>query len=301
MNLRRLLAQSPLSHSTGFKVVRARARLAPAGSAPRVLINSVPKAGTHLLSSILDHTPGYRFSGLHVRRERFVRHAGDQDPAILLDPEMDWPGLRRELEGAKLGQYATAHLWASAPLSELLSELDYRVLYVTRDPRDIVVSTAAYIPSLRRHRHHQRFKHRLRTDEERMLAVIRGFEADADGPRYLPLADRLRVFVGWEDDRRTLRCRFEDMVGARGAGNEGAQEELLARIFGHLGLGLDAAEAAGIAAEAWASKSATFRSGRIGAWRQAFTPAVAEAFEQEVDATMMAALGYPTGDRQPAT
>ena len=125
-------------------------------------MNSVPKAGTHLLMTALDAFPGVRISGLHLMKRRVLL---DDSEMVESDPNVDWELVRRlSSRRAKSGQYVTTHFWGYEELFDILNELEYASLFVVRDPRDIVVSNAAYMARLRRHPAHQRFVEEFRTD-----------------------------------------------------------------------------------------------------------------------------------------
>ncbi len=74
------------------------------------------------------------------------------------------------------------------------------------------------------------------------------------------------------------------------------QAEAIRRIAEFVGRPLPNAELADVALRTWSSGSSTFRIGRIGRWREVFTPAHRERFK-EVANDHLIALGYePDGD-----
>ncbi|MGH2950845.1 MAG: hypothetical protein ACRDKX_02225 [Solirubrobacterales bacterium] len=290
MSVRRTLARSSALTDLAYRVFQSRARLAPAGAPPRVLVNSFPKAGTHLVMTALDHYPGMRFSGIFLPQPPITNVAVDADTAAA--QEREWERVEASLERAKPGQYVTAHFHPAPRFLEILEKLGYRTVFVCRDPRDIVVSTALYFSRLRRHPHHRRFAEGHGSDKERMLAVITGFGGDQTGPAMAGLGPRLQWYLPWMQAPSTLPCRFEDLVGERGGGSSEEQLRALRDIGRHINRPLTDEMAADIARRTWSTKTTTFRGGVGGAWRAHFDDDLRQEFSREVGDELLAAYGY---------
>jgi hypothetical protein len=113
----------------------------------RVLLVSPPKAGTHLLGKALKLMPGIRPTYLHIERPILNRYAD-----VAVDPgewairfPQDEPAMRRLLARVGPGRFCTAHLGYHETIGTILDELDYKVLLILRDPRDIAVSLVNYL------------------------------------------------------------------------------------------------------------------------------------------------------------
>lgn len=293
LSARRLLARYALVRSGTYSLLRARARLSRPGPPPRVLVNSFPKAGSHLLTAALDQFPDLRPSWLHLAADVIegdvqASYRDGQGQGEAIDP----PKLRKTLQKPKSGQYLTSHLPAMPSLLGELAKLNYRIIFGYRDPRDIVVSVAYYVSTLPRHPQFRRFTEQLRTPEERMITTLRGAQADRWGPGFPPLGRRLWAYVPWLQAEHTISCRFEDLVGARGGGSDEAQLTAIRHIAEHVSRSLNETEALRIASNAWSPKTATFRTGQIRGWKSEFTPDVLDAFAEEVGDGLLLAYGY---------
>jgi len=278
LNIRRLAAGSGSIRGLGYAAVRARARIARPGAPPRVLVNSFPKSGTHLVTTALEQFPDMRYSGILVL-------PGES-------PELDWDELRRLLAGAKHGQYAVGHLWPEPEVLEILEDLGYRVLLPVRDPRDIAISTAMYAARNRRHPHHRRYSERYTTDADRILAAITGFAPDGLGPGAPSMGPPLYTFAPWLHAPATLVCRFEDLVGEPGGGSRAAQIGVIREIGEHIARPVTEQDAERIATRTWSSASTTFRRGAVGEWRTRFDERHRDAFDREVGDVLLVAYGY---------
>lgn len=264
--------------------------MARAGPQPRVLVNGLPKAGTHLVVELLAGLPSMRSAGLHLFRQAYVPFGVSP-----LSSDLDWGRIRTQLIRPKPGQYVTAHFFAHPHLSSLLRELDYRVLFPYRDPRDVAISFAFYAKELQRHPHHAAFTEMLQTDKERIMAAITGLPASDYGPPLASLNERLSVFAGWFNDPLSLSCRFEDLVGSSGGGSDREQLRLVHQIAEHLHRPLSAVQTRACAAAVWSDRSATFRAGTKGEWRVRFDADLTACFERSVDPQTAAQFGYEVG------
>jgi sulfotransferase family protein len=265
---------------------RAVARVAVFLPGPRVFANSFPKAGTHLLSTLLGELPRMMFSGVHRSEGDYVDGEARRDGSNL-----DWARLRRTLERVNKGQYATGHFPYVPGLPELLDELGYRSLVMIRDPRDVVVSAQHYVQEMSGHDLHRRFSERYTTADERIAATITGFDADEYGRGQASIGDRLERFVPWLTTPGVRVVRFEDLIGAAGGGSREAQERAVADIARHAGRELDPARVAAIADRVWSDRSSTFRQGRAGGWRERLTPEHVRLFKEHAGRALIE-LGY---------
>lgn len=270
-------------------LIRTRASLTPAGLEPRVLVNSVPKAGTHLVTSILDLLPDMCTSGVHLDTLSAGRYGKAKPEAA----DLDWHTVRTSLQRVKPGQYATSHLWSHPTLFTILKELGFQSIFIVRDPRDIIVSDAEYIRRLRRHPQYKRFRNEYPDREARLRALIDGFPTSRWGPSQVPLVQRLQAFQPWLDPQdNVLCCRFEDLIGDAGGGSHAAQRARVTEIGQHVNRDLDEAELDRICLTAWSSQSPTFRKGAAGDWRVALSGSTLKYFNERVDERVMDAYGY---------
>lgn len=233
---------------------------------PRVFINSVPKSGTHLVERALQlmHVSTQPPLFLSSADSSWFAPAGDE-PSVPVGIGMPMPAstarLRARLSHLPEGQVITGHVPWSAAMADLLQDLGYRMLLATRDPRDIAVSLAHHIATQPAHRLHTRFA--AMTPEERITAAICG----TDGLQSLHA--RLAAVRPWTQHPIVLPVRFEDLVGARGGGDDAAQLRAIQSISSHLGI--SPTDLSLVALNLF-GHSPTFRKGLIGQWRTAFSP-----------------------------
>jgi hypothetical protein len=287
---RKALRSSPAVRGVGIPIYRAYARRVLVGPEPRVVANSMPKAGTHLLMAVLDGLPQMRFSGLHgdLSTLGWGERTG-ADGAV----ELDWTRVTRTLGRLRTGQYMTAHLPHSDRLAAALAGAGARSLVIVRDPRDVAVSETFYVCALARHPQHRRYT-RLATFGERLMLTITGAEGDEQGPPVPSIATRIGRYERWLDAPGVLVTRFEQLVGSRGGGSDEAQLAELRRIAEHVRRPLADAELERTARSIWSPTAATFRRSTIGDWRNHFGDEHLAAFERMAGEAMRR-IGYPLG------
>ncbi|HEV2746395.1 MAG TPA: sulfotransferase domain-containing protein [Allosphingosinicella sp.] len=272
-----VLRQALLSAYRGY----ARAQLWRSGT--RILVNSIPKAGTHLLTAELEKLPHLQNSRLHIQAHLVnAASGGHRTEAFALDTKR----VAKLIGTVRRGQFFSAHLMFTDELDALLRAKGVRTIFMLRDPRAILVSRFHYIMGLKRHHLHDFLSREARSDEERYRLLVEGHAGE---PYMRPMADMMRGFLPWLDSPATLSVRFEDLVGERGGGSMEAKLTALRRICDHIGLapaGLE--QQAATAAKA----TPTLRTGQANAWREALPPAALEAVERQCG-ELIRAMGYP--------
>lgn len=268
--------------------VRANVFLPP----PKVLLNGPGKSGTHLLSDCLSLIPRMMFSGRHFALSEFFY--GPVGPSDFRKPEpsspLDVRRLRKYLRRCPQGMFVTTHARFHPDFSELVKELRFKHILLLRDPRDVAVSHAFYMQRDALHQHHEYYTETLKSDEERLMASICGFEEDAEN--YLPpIGESFGAYLPWTNDPSTLVVRFEDLIGPQGGGDAEKQLEEIERIGGFVERSLSQEKTSRVARSMYGKGSLTFRKGRAGGWRDHFTEAHKRAFK-DTAGQLLIELGY---------
>ena len=110
------------------------------GRSGAILVNSIPKSGTHLLLNVIYAIPGAR--------------AGSSFLWQLSRPDSREPQyLDEEIRSFRTGDVHAGHIPYSAEIAAWLDEHEVRQVFIYRDPRDVTVSLWRYImkPGPERH------------------------------------------------------------------------------------------------------------------------------------------------------
>lgn len=253
-----------------------------AGSAPvYVIVNSVPKSGTYFLLEIVKAL-GFADIGFHLYRDRLrkVHDDGSTDherhiPAVLSTAAL------------KPGQACPAHLRYSFVLENaLLTRPDHRMLFIIRDPRDLVISRVDFVHEskgylstawnsiLRSMR-----QEKLPTDEDRIASQIESH-----------LARRLDEFMPWIDSPACHTVRFEalyeEMTGS-------AATPVIDGLLAYLDISGDKAA---LSAVLGIGRTASPRQKKIGIWHDRMTPEHIARIKQPNFQKLVVEFGYEPTD-----
>jgi len=259
---------------------------------PILFANSFPKSGTHLLTQVLLGFPAIGpavDSGLPAI-VTFRADTGHQRPLEVI---------LRDLQRLLPGDVAYGHLHAIPELTRFLTQdeatpdaslsasLRMASYFILRDPRDVAISHVYYITEMEPgHIHHRYYTQELKTFDERLRTSILGLS-----DLFPDIRQRFEPFLGWIQQPRILTLRFEDFITRR--------EQELGRVLDHaLAAGFPLAKSRSEALNLLErginpSRSPTFRSGKIGAWKDQFSPENKRLFK-EVAGDLLIQLGYET-------
>lgn len=286
-DFKRQLRRSPIVRRAGIPVYRAYADVrAVPRSDPPVLANSIPKAGTHLLTSLLSQLPRSTYSGRHYELDQFeVPCAWSQTG------EYDFTAAATALRSIKAGQYMSGHFPAHPPIIKTLEKLDFRCVFIVRDPRDVVVSTVYYILGHPYHPLKPRYLSEFGSVEEMILGTIKGRPPLGPERGWRSIGEELARYGGWLRYENGYVVRFEDLVGEKGSGDGERQRAEVSNIASFVGRPLSSRRSMAVAESIWGRGSATFRKGEAGDWRRHFTEVHRHAFKEEAGQHLIE-LGY---------
>lgn len=245
---------------------------------PIVVGNAMPKSGSHLLHQVL--------LGL---------------PAIgpFVDPGM--PPLTRSAQNINLpeakvlanlaalqnGDFGYGYFQARPDYIEALTRQDVASIFVSRDPRDVLVSHVFYATDIYAGHGMHAYYRELPDMEARLNAAIEGVD---EGPFQLsPIRGKYDRYLDWLDTPGILCLRFEDLILDR--------DQTLGRLLDFLnakGFASTLPRAAEVRALDQAvqpKRSGTFRGGRVGDWREHFTEANRALFKR-LTGDLLQRLGY---------
>lgn len=226
---------------------------------PKVLMNSLPKAGTNLLEQALNQYPLLHRSGFRTLR--------------------DWEALSdstvRRLQRLERGGVTLGHLPAHPPLIEALDKYGIKVLFMIRDPRDMLVSYVKYVTSIDVTHPAHRYFLDLPNDHSRLLAVINGVDGIVS-----PISVVLEKFSGWLDSGAMV-IRFEDIIGPKGGGSKDKQLKVVYDIAEFLGIKIESGDAEKISSAIYSPRSITFRKAKVNSWQGVFEEEHIQALDVE--------------------
>ena len=274
---------------------------------PRIVINSLPKAGTNLVSKLYD------LAGLswnHVcldsrlilranpwtRAWRKLRQCHGNEVLVGIGAPVSVPAslVERQFQRLAPRQYLKAHVGYTTAIARMAHKHEIVRVVVIRDPRDVIVSQVHYALNTPRHFLHRAFT-ALGDREQCFNAAIDG--GYFSGVFLENIRTRCLSLDPWLRYPFTMVVRFEDLVGAGGGGDEGLQIETIRKLLRSSRIDKTEDEVRAIARELYGPGKRTFRKGQIGeAWNE-MTPAQLVRMD-EMLGDIYAQWGYaPSGAR----
>ena len=278
----------PTKSKFALKLARRQIRRAAAtlkhgslSGTPLLFANSFPKSGTHLLTQVLQGltqiSPAVE-SGLPAV-VTFDGPTGQPRPVA---------EILRDLRRLRPGDIGYGHLHAQPEIVKLLIAPGAAPFFILRDPRDVVVSHVHYVTEMKPdHAHHAYYRDELQNFDQRLRTSILG-RPDLAVP-FPDIRGRFEPYLGWLDAPEVLVLFYEDFITHR--------ENTLLRVLNHArgcGLKLHVGEQEALRVLESAinpRKSPTFRSGKIGKWRESFSDAHKTLFK-DVAGDLLIRLGY---------
>lgn len=229
----------------------------------RVLVNSWPKAGTHLLLELVRNIIG---DGPWM---------SDRDVKAPEDESRFLPGVDERIAAHRSGFAIKGHFPWSPEIEAGLNERGFRTLLIVRDLRDVACSTLRWMRDLSPDWPASQRLLELPTDSERLTHVLEGltnehpFDRDSGIDWSAPLPDRYARLSDWADRLAPgAVVRYEDLLGACG---EDAQRSSIQGVLEALGHRADDLTIDRLAGAVYNPNAVTFHTGSSGGWPDEFT------------------------------
>ena len=277
----------------------------------RVIVNTVPHSGTHLISSILDiigysqslefhwKTLSYKKVSLNWRTSLLPENNDVNNTEKKFFVSVASPMLVREdlvkgiIKKVNNNEYLMSHIPYSDIFLEILTELSFKGIMVIRDPRDMCLSMLNHIKSRPHHYAFDTIYNNLSSRKKRLEAIIEGIKIkNTNGNRSFGNIEKMiKSMLQWEKSDDFIFLKFEQLVGPKGGGTKDGQIQSIKKILSHLNV--DRFDIPEIAENAFGS-STTFRKGQINVWKTKLSIEEKELFNKYDN--FISSLGYePTG------
>lgn len=163
-----------------------------------ILINSIPKSGTHLLDQCFVGFPHYADFGEFIASFPGYTKYPRQKHEIM-----------RLLHRIRRNEIFRGHIFFSEMYSSFFEENKFIHFFMIRDPRDLVVSEAYYLKYLAvYHKLHVYFK--TLSMDDAIATSIQGIMLP--NLHYPSFSDRILPYLGWLSKEYVNIIRFEDLL-----------------------------------------------------------------------------------------
>ena len=285
-----------------------------------LFINSIPKSGSHLLTRCISLTGKY--TRLENNLGNFVKKNLDKfdyDKNSFTIRSFPGPILEFFFSLCKPCEFSFAHLHYNKALEKILLDLNYKQIFIIRDPRDISVSLANHYKKFESYRLYHFFK-KIKDFDEKLKYTITGIR-NAEKDERLKYFIRIQKFKkalglsyarytnlnlpsiiwkfkkcnGWLNNANFLTVKFEDLIGEVGGGDLETQIKTIKLILNYLEIEISDELIEYISQNVFWKKSKTFNKGQIGTYRDFFKPEHKKLFK-EIAGDLLIRLGYEKDD-----
>lgn len=250
----------------------------------RVLCNSWPKAGTHVL---LEATRLILGEGQWFKDGDIKYPSGEADFAS--------QALERIRRYGDHSFAIKGHYGRSPTMETFFAEHAFTHLFAVRDPREVLCSTQRWLRDLRSDwaisRHLATFD--PDTQLERIilgLPVLPPFDADFAIAWDLPLPGRYAALTSWVEHPDCCVLTYEELTGMRG---EPAQLEAITRLLNRLGIQEKDCDPTRIAKQICNPAAATYHTGPSSNWEKVFKDRHRQLFVEHGGEALVERFGYP--------
>lgn len=250
----------------------------------RIIVNTVPHSGTHLVATVLElvefkhaktfdwNSLSFKKVGINWRTSLLPENANINDSDRKFPVSVASPRLVRVeiiesiLKKIQNNKYLLSHIPHSNMFEEILNKYNYKGITIIRDPRDMCLSMLNHIEARPHHLANKYLFENLQTRHERIKAILDGFSINNEqGERDFGKVERMyNSMMTWENAENFILLKFEDLVGPKGGGSVQRQHGSIQKILTLLG---DQSNNVAWIAENAFGKSGTFRKGQLGRWK----------------------------------
>ena len=171
-------------------------------SATPLIVNSLPKSGTHLMLQLLGGLPGLRDFNAFIATT----------PSVSMNRRSD-EALSHCISRMVKGELCGAHLHWSPAVAAAVETRKVGVITILRDPRDVFWSEMQYLLHMNRWHRAGRMARQFRDPAERFDFLLYG-SSKFDVPKGMDwpsFSQRVVPYLGWAGDKNGLTVFYEDL------------------------------------------------------------------------------------------
>lgn len=272
----------------------------------KIVANSLPKSGTHLLIRFLEllgfteNHPGLGGGMIKPSHRNPIRAYFTNKKRCLnqekncfsidldnKDNKIKSEYLDKYLNSIKDDFFIMGHLPYSDELDKYIKAHNFKFLYIIRDPRAVLLSYYNHQHKDPTYPFYYYFKDK--TVKETYKDILNGMQVN--NVTLSPLKDRVANSQGWLNSENVMGIKFEELIGPKGGGDYNIQIETIKRALAFLEIDKTPEEIKEIADKVFFPKSETFHKGQIDSWKEEFDEDMLSDINNEIG-NLLIELGY---------
>ena len=245
-----------------------------------VLLNTIPKAGTHLVSQMLFSIPHTVMAADMTDADKF---SNDRDRlAYIQERGGDW----------EAGKLYIGHIPYSPEIADYFAKNNVKQVFIYREPRDVSVSMYHYVMREKGNHYHKPLFKQFPDDAARLLAVIEGHGAgksqyEVNAESVPNLWEYYQAYLPWLQADLTLPLKFEDLI------SEEKKQQQVGELLSFLGLNASSENIQKLIQLGQnPQRSSTFRKGKAGSWKEEYQEIHLEAFQKVGGPKLLELMNY---------
>lgn len=261
----------------------------------RILVNSLPKSGTHLLTNTVELFGYYDYAAnpntlkqntpvnfdyrevKNALNETTLKAQGAISIGSLSPLPVSPLIFEQWLKPVQSKEYIVGHISYSPSLSPLLTRLNYHHLFIIRDPRAVLPSLLSFIlnPQGIPKKHFLEADLKPMSQAQRLDFILEGGYAAKAATTVKSFAHVYRDMLKWQQDPNCLVIRFEELVGEQGGGSKERQKQVIKNIASHINSPFNETINNNLS-KIYNTSSPTFRIGQVDSWKSSMQPETIE-------------------------
>lgn len=164
-----------------------------------LILNSIPKSGTHLISQFFENNLYYNNLGGFISSHPSIKNVVLKDEKLIL-----------KLDKILKNEIVLAHLYHTKKIEQLICNENFSKILLIRNPKDLICSYVNYVSKMNKwHRDHKYFK--SVTMKQGIKIALNGIN-NPNGYNLRPFGTELQKYTPWLHSENVLVLRFEDLV-----------------------------------------------------------------------------------------
>lgn len=244
-----------------------------------ILINSIPKSGTHLADQIFKFLIEIKDFKYFIAQQPTRPHKLRNEKKII-----------SMIKKIKNGELVRSHIHFNENVNKLLKQKNILMIFIYRDPRDIAISEAYYLNNMNKFHSAHKYFNRQKNHKDRLKLSIEGIKSS--NIDYRNIGERIYPYIGWKNTNSSniFAISYEEMISDIDTVLKKIYKFLVKNDFFKVDISFESFLKSS-KEHINPNKSHTFREGKLSKWREEFDNDLHDLFNKNSN-NILSKLGY---------